>query len=162
MTSSKILIWKFGIASLALFLAIAVYCFARIYPPELLASFQATHTILAAQTGLFGSAPSFFYTLAIGMLVGTSAPALSDARRHCLVWIAVACFLELSQHSFVAEPLASWLAVVLSGSIWEFFVPYWGRGVFDPLDLLASVAGGFTALTLLTKLSMENNDENHR
>jgi hypothetical protein len=161
MTSSKTLIRKFGIASLALFLAIAVYCFARIYPPELLASFQATHPKFAAQTGLFGSAPSFFYTLAIGMLVGASALALSDVRRHCLVWIAVACCLELSQHSFVAEPLASWLAGSLSESTWELIGPYWGRGVFDPLDLLASVLGGSIALLMLTYLSKEYDNENN-
>ncbi len=96
------------------------------------------------------------------MLVGANASTSSDAGKHCLIWIAIACFLELSQHSFVAKPLASWLAVVLTGSTWDLFVPYWDRGVFDPLDLFASVIGGFTALILLTKLFMDINNENHR
>ena len=160
MTSSKTLIWKFGIASLALFLAIAVYCFARIYPPELLASFQATNTILAAQTGLFGSAPSFFYTLSVGMLIGIGASTLADARKHCLLWIAVALCLELSQHPTISEPLATWLAEFLSESIWELVGPYWTRGAFDRLDLLASVVGGSIALIMLTYLQKGHNNAN--
>jgi len=84
-TNKKTLIWKFGIAFLALLAAISVYCFTRITPLELLAPFQATHIILAAQTGLFGSAPSFFYTLSVGMLVGIGASTLTGARMHCLL-----------------------------------------------------------------------------
>ena len=162
LTSGKTLIWKLGIASLALLAAIAVYCFARIYPPELLASFQTTHILLAAQTGLFGSAPSFFYTLSVGILVGAGASTLTGARMHCLLWIAVALCLELSQHPIVSEPLITWLADSLSESIWELVGPYWTRGAFDQLDLLASVVGGSIALAILTYLQTGHNNENNQ
>ena len=161
MASRKTLFWKFGIASLALLAAVAVYCFARIYPPELLASFQATQIILAAQTGLFGSAPSFFYTLSVGILVGIGASTPTGARMHCLLWIAVALCLELSQHPIVSEPLATWFAESLSESTWGLIGPYWIRGAFDQLDLLASVVGGSIALAILTYFQREHNNENN-
>lgn len=146
---------RLGIASLSLLIAVAVYWFARFYPPELFASFQATNSILAAQTGLFGNAPSFFYSLAIALLIGACATTLTDARWHCLLWIALALLLELSQHPAIAEPLSGWLAAVLPGTSWEIVQPYWSRGVFDYLDLLATLAGGLIALVLLTQFSSE-------
>jgi len=59
-----------------MFVAVAVYCFARLNPPALLGTFQVTYPALAAQTFLFGSAHSFFYTLSIGLLVGACALSL--------------------------------------------------------------------------------------
>jgi hypothetical protein len=79
-TRNKPLIFKLGIASLSLFAAVLVYSFTRIYPPEILASIQATHPGLAAQTGLFGSAPSFFYTLALGLFITLCASTRMSAR----------------------------------------------------------------------------------
>jgi hypothetical protein len=87
MAKNASLAWKFGIGSLSLLAEVAVYSFARFYPPELLESFQATNSILVAQTELFGSAPSFFYTLALGLFIGACASTLTNARVHCLVWI---------------------------------------------------------------------------
>jgi len=49
--------------------------------------------------------------------------------------------------------------MILSESITELFGPYWSRGVFDPMDLLATVVGGSIALALITYLPTENNDE---
>ena len=40
--------WGLGIASLSLLPAIAVYCFARSYPPELFESFNTTLTTLSS------------------------------------------------------------------------------------------------------------------
>ena len=145
-------------ASMALLTAIAVYCFARNYPPGLLESFQATNKTLAAQTGIFGSAPSFFYTLSIGLLVGTCASKQTSARLHCLLWIGIALCLEMSQYPIVAEPLVVLLAETLSESIWILVGPYWTRGAFDQLDLIATVIGGAIALTVLTYTPKENND----
>ena len=146
-----------GIASLSLLVAIAVYCFARFYPPELLQPFQATSSILAAQVGLFGSAPSFFYTLSIGLLIGACASTLPDGRWHCTLWIVLALLLELTQHPIVATPLSNWLATVLPESSWEIFRPYWTRGIFDPLDLLATLAGGIIAFVLPIHFPKEKN-----
>ena len=150
MNCRKTLFWRFGIVSTALLAAIAVYCLARIYPPELLAPFQTTDSSLAEQTALFGSAPSLLYTFAIGLFVGTCASTRTSAKLHCLSWLGLALLLEISQHPDIAKPLSSWLADTLSVSTWEIISPYWNRGVFDPLDIIATVVGGLAALTLLT------------
>ena len=140
-------------------MAIAVYSFARIHPPELLESFQATNPILAAQTWIFGSAPSFFYTLALGLFIGSCASTVTDARVHCLAWIGLAICLELAQHPIVAVHLSTWLAAMLPESSWELIGPYWTRGIFDPLDIIASLIGGSIALVLLTHLSRRHTNE---
>ena len=141
--------------------AVAVYCLARIYPPELLTPFQSTIPILAGQAGLFGSSPSFLYIFAIGLVVGSCASTPASARTHCLIWLGLALLLEISQHPVIAEPLVSWLADTLFVSTWEIFGPYWKQGVFDPLDMIATVAGGLAALSILPHLSTEHYDE-HR
>ena len=148
-----------SIACLGMLAAVSVYCFARLYPPVLLEPFQATYPELAAQTLLFGSAPSFFYTLAVGLLLGACTPTLYNARLHCTLWIGIAVCLELSQHPALAEPLGALLARSLPASTWELVGPYWTRGTFDQLDLVATVLGGAIALAVLTRLPMEHNDE---
>ena len=158
MTRNKPLIFKLGVASLSLLAAVLVYSFTRIYPPELLVSIQATHPGLAAQTGIFGSAPSFFYTLALGLFIGACASTLTNARVHCLVWIGLAICLELTQHPIVSEYFSTWLAPILSESSWELIGSYWTRGAFDQLDLVATLIGGIIALALLTYLPREIND----
>lgn len=154
---NRSLTWKLGIAGCSLLAAIAVYCLARPYPPELLEPFRATLPVLAARTGLFGSAPALFYTLAIGLLVAACASTPKRARWHCLLWIAIALSLELSQHPFLAEPVASWLANAVSAPAADIVRSYWVRGTFDLLDLLATLAGGLTALLLLGRLPVEKN-----
>ena len=158
MTRNKPLIFKLVVASLSLFAAVLVYSFTRIYPPELLVSIQATHPGLAAQTGIFDSAPSFFYTLALGLFIGASASTLTNARVHCLVWIGLAICLELTQHPIFSEHLSTWLAAILSESTWGLIGPYWTRGVFDPIDLIATLFGGLIALLLITHLPMKENN----
>ena len=159
MNGSKALFWRLGIAGTALFAAVAIYCLARIYPPELLAPFKITIPIHTGQTGLFGSAPSFFYTFAIGLIIGTCASSPTSAKLHCLNWLGLAVLLEISQHPIIAKHLASWLADTLSVSTWEVFSPYWNRGVFDPLDLIATVVGGLTVLALLTYFPAGDRDD---
>jgi len=158
MTRNALLIWRLGIAILSLLAAVAVYCFARIYPPEILTPIQAANTELAAQIAVFGSAPSFFYTLALGLFISACASTLTNARVHCLVWIGLAICLELTQHPVVSEHFSTWLAAILSESSWELIGPYWTRGTFDQLDLIATLIGGFIALALLTYLPKEVND----
>lgn len=155
MSCGKALAWRFGIAIAVLLAAIAVYCLARLYPPELLVPFKATQSIFANQTGLFGSAPSFLYTLAIGMLVGSCASVQAGARMHCLIWIGLALLLEITQHPVIAESIVSWLENTLDVSTWELIGPYWARGAFDPLDITATVTGGIIALAILTHFPAE-------
>lgn len=158
MTGKAPLSWRFSIASLSLLAAAAVYSFARFHPPELLETFQATNPVLATQTLVFGSAPSLLYTLALGLFIGACASTLAEARILCLAWIGLAIGLELAQHPIVAGHLSTWLAAVSSESIWALIGPYWTRGVFDPLDLLATLVGGYIALLLLNHLLTENTD----
>ena len=158
MNCRKTLFWRFGIASTALLAAVAVYCLARIHPPELLAPFQTTDPLLAEQTALFGSAPSLFFTLAIGLFVGTSASSHTSAKLHCLVWLGLALLLEISQQPVFAKPLASWLTDALVVSIWKIIGPYWKHGVFDPQDIIATVIGGLAALTIQTYLPEGHGD----
>ena len=152
MTRNTSLIWRLSVASLSMLAAVAVYSFARIYPPEILEPLQATSAELTSQAGIFGSAPSFFYTLSLGLVIGACASSKSSARFHCLIWIGLALFLELSQHPVIAESISDWTRINLPTAISTLIDPYWSRGIFDPLDLLASLLGGSIALYLLTLL----------
>jgi len=159
MYCSKTLFWRLAIASTALLAAVAVYCLARVYPPQLLTPLQSTIPILAGQAGLFGSAPSFLYIFAIGLIVSSCASTPASARTHCLIWLGLALLLEISQHPAIAQPLVLWFADTLSVSAWEFIEAYWNQGVFDPLDMIATVAGGLAALIILHCLSTEHYDD---
>jgi hypothetical protein len=154
--------WRLGTASVSLLAAIAVYCFARTQPPELLSSMQNGFPILAAQTWIFGSAPSLFYTLSIGLLIGACASTSRGARLHCLSWMGVALSLELLQLPVLARPLSTWLSANLSESSWETVYPYWTRGTFDYLDLIATLTGGLIAMVLLTRISASSRDVSNR
>jgi hypothetical protein len=158
MTRNTLLTWRLGVASLSLMTAVVVYIFVRIYPPELLTPLQALNTDLAAYTGVFGSAPSFFYTLALGLLIGACASNRLSARIHCVGWIGLAMLLELSQARIIAEPIGAWLSESLPHSIWSISESYWTRGVFDSLDLLATIVGGTLALVFLAYLPLRSND----
>lgn len=149
MNSGKALYWRFGIAGTALLAAIAVYCLARIHPPALLTQFQVTGTPFRDFSGVLGSAPSFLYTLVIGLLIGTCASTRASAKIHCSIWIALALLLEISQHPLIAEAVSSRLDGKLNLSVWELIGPYWNHSVFDPLDLVATVAGGVIAMVIL-------------
>lgn len=149
---------RLGIASLALLAALAVYCFARIYPPDILNPFLATSNDLASHSGIFGSAPSLFYTLSLGLVIGVCASSHSSARFHCLMWMGLCLVLEILQHPIFSAPFSSWLSGVLAESSWNLIGPYWIRGVFDPIDLIATLMGGLIALALIVRLPMEEND----
>ncbi len=155
MTRNTSITWKIGTAIIALLMAVAVCLFVRLNPPALLEPFQITNTLLGAQSDFFGSAPSLFYTLSIGLLIGVFASTSASGRLHCLIWIGLAMCLEISQASIIAGPLTSWLSTILPNSAWELFGPYWANGVFDPLDLLATMVGGAIALAVLTYLPRE-------
>jgi hypothetical protein len=156
-TDIKIQAWRTGIACLGMLAAVSVYCFARLYPPGLLGPLQATRPDLASLKFLFGSAPSLFYTLSIGLMVGACSSSLSGARLHCALWTGMAVCLEMTQHPVFAESLTALLAEMLPRSTWELVGPYWTRGAFDQLDLVATVLGGSIALAVLAYLPMRNN-----
>ena len=154
MTRNSSLAWGLGIACFSLLAAIAVYGFARFQPPALIESIVATNSMLAAQTVAFGSAPSFFYTLALGLLIGVCAWPLTHARLYCLLWVGLALCLEISQHSIFAEFISDWITKGFSDWSRALIGPYWARGVFDPLDLFACLMGGGIALYLLTRFAI--------
>lgn len=151
MTRDRLLAGFTVVASLSL--AIAVYCFARSVPPEVLSTWTATNNELASYTAIFGSAPSFFYTLAIGLLLGACAAGEDRARLHCLAWTGLSLLLELSQHSLFAGAISDLGAEMIPGSAWAVVGPYWSRGIFDPLDVLATLAGCLVALTIISRLA---------
>ena len=127
-------------------------------PPVLLHAFRSTDSSLAAHGELFASGPSFFYTLAVGLLIGVCASTRSAAGKHCLTWMGLALCLELSQYPSLAKPLSSLLSDISPGWVWHVIGPYWARGVFDPLDLLATLIGGCIALILSGHLYYEHTD----
>jgi hypothetical protein len=149
MLVNKTLHWRLGIAAVSLSAAVAVYCLARYYPPALLEPLQATQSILAARPDLFGSLPSLFYILAVGLLMGSCATTPAGTRLHCSLWIGMGIALEFTQHPLIAVPLSSWLPAILGDSVWTLTGPYWLGGTFDPADLLATVVGGAIALAIL-------------
>ena len=144
---------KLGIACVSLLLALSVYVFARPNPPDLIAGLHWRSDWLTAYSAYLNSAPSLFYTLAIGLCIGLCAWSRTAALRHCALWTGLAACLELTQAPFIAARLADWLEPVLAASAWHAIGPYWQRGVFDPLDLLATFAGGTLAILLLSHLS---------
>ena len=149
---------RLGVASLSLISAIAVYLFLRLDPPTMLEPFQSSEKWFVSHARMFGSLPSFFYTLSIGLLLGAISSNLSGARIHCLIWIAMALILELTQHGIITEQITGVLVDFLPKTAIEIIGPYWSRGVFDPLDLLATLIGGLLALVLLSCLLPENYD----
>ena len=150
--------WSFSIACLSLLAAVTVYLIARIYPPEILQPFQTTNTDLGSHAGILGSAPSFFYTLALGVFIAACASSLSSARFHCLMWIVLCLTLELTQYHGFSVTFTTWLSHVLPEAGWNLIGPYWTRGVFDPLDLFATLVGGYIALVLLSHLPTGDTD----
>lgn len=152
MARSAALCWGLVVALASLAAAVAVYDLARALPPAPLEALQVSDFHLPLPALVAGSAPSFFFTLAFGILIGIAAvPA--TATRHCLTWIAIACVLESSQWPAAATSAASWLGGLLPGSVWRMTATYWTAGTFDVSDLAATLAGGALALLLTRRFA---------
>ena len=152
MTRNRYLFWKLGVAVLSFMAAVSVYCFARINPPEIFLPFQATNHVLVSFGSIFGSAPSFFYTLALGLVIVVCASNYTSAKLHILIWTSICSVLELTQISVFSKALMTSLPKVLPEQAWQLVGPYWQRGMFDPLDLTATLLGGLITLFLVTQL----------
>ena len=151
-TTKSFLLWKLGIAGLSLLCAIAVYGLVRPHPPVLFESLSANLSYPPTLTAIFGSAPSFFYTLAVGLLLGVCAGSMRSAKWHCLLWVSIVLAFEVLQLPSLSVKLAQWLQLLLPERAWHYFGAYWTHGSFDPLDMLAALAGGLIALFLLLRL----------
>ena len=162
MTRNISILFRLGVAIVSLLAAVAVYVFVRTNPPDIFAPIQALNADLALHQHLFESAPSAFYTLALGLFIGVCASGRSSARLHCLIWIGLALTLELSQHPVFAEVLADWTTRFVPSSVSTLIAPYWSRGVFDPWDLLATLLGGGIALYLLSHLPTKKTERDIR
>lgn len=148
---------RHDIAGISLLGVVIAYLFIRSNPPEILAPFQTISTVFATNSAIFGGAPSFFCTLAFGLAIGACTSICSTARIHCLSWIGLVLGLESSQQPVVAEDFSGWITTNFSDSISTPIGPYWTRGVFDPLDLPATLMGGVFALFLITRSPLEKN-----
>lgn len=137
-----------ALASLAA--GVAVYALGRSIPPAILSPLAITRHALPAPAWFAGSAPAFLYTLALGLLAGTAAPAHAAAR-HCLAWTGLALCLELAQLPALAAAIAATLERHLPPALWHATAPYWKTGTFDPVDLAATVSAGLLALYLLSR-----------
>ena len=155
MSRNKRLALQLGVATVSLAAAVAVYFFTRIDPPAVIGLMRAADFAPASQVALLGSAPSFLYTLAIGLLIGICAANRKSAWNHCLAWTMMVLTFELLQQNLIAKPVASFLADRLYAPAWALVEPYLNRGVFDPLDLIATALGGAIALYLLSELPTE-------
>lgn len=158
-TNSAYLAARLGIGCLALLAALSVYLFARPNSPVLLAGLHWRSDWLATYSGYLYSAPSLFYTLAIGLFIGVCASSHTAARRHCAIWVGLAAVLEATQATTIAGRIVDWLAALLPATLWDLIGPYWQRGVFDPLDLVATLAGGAFAILLLSRFPTEKANE---
>ena len=159
MNSSRTLFWTGYTAGLALLAAVAVYCFARVYPPQIFAPFAQAHSPLLAHLSFTGNAPSFFYSLALVMFICLAAGSLADAKRHCLHWTILAVGLELSQLSTVPGVIIELAPGLVADTTWQMLAAYWIRGVFDPLDILATIAGGGIGLMLFINYGGRNDEK---
>ncbi len=148
MNENTATIWKLSLAILALIAGIAVYVFLRQHPPALFAPLQIPTGFSDGSRAIFGSAPAFLHTFAICLLIGACVSSLSSALGHGLLWIAIALGFEFSQSVAVASRITGWLDGLLPDGVLEIVIPYWSRGVFDPLDIAAILAGGAIALYL--------------
>ena len=118
---------------------------------------QAPVPLLLDHGRLFGSAPSLFYTLTIGLLLGVISADHGRGQLHCLTWTGIALMLELTQIPHIA---GLFVAVIESfpGFVADLVTPYWATGTFDPVDLLATLVGGMTALGILRFIPTEKED----
>ncbi len=117
---------------------------------------------LAALAGrpMFGAVgqwlPSFVHPLAFGLLTAAALPPRSGWRAPaCLLWGGVNLAFELGQHARFRGPLSALLqASPLPAWLTRPVGHYLLRGTFDPLDVLAIMAGacaGAAAVGLLDR-----------
>jgi hypothetical protein len=103
--------------------------------------------------------PSFSHAFALSLLtVAAGGYLLKGARVICLGWLAVHFIFELGQHSAVSASLADLIRQIGNYRIVERSALYFERGVFDPLDLVASLIGVSLAYGVIhTVLSRQQN-----
>ena len=114
---------RFSNAGSSLLAAFAVCCFAQIYLTQILIPFSVTDNYLSSHTSFFESAPSFFNTIAIGLVIGVCASSQSSAKFHCSTWISFPLFLELSQAPDIAQSVSSGISISVIDSISTLFGP---------------------------------------
>ena len=154
--------WKLALAAVALLAGTAVYVLLRQQPPALLEPFSIPVDFRFGHPAIAGSAPSLVHTFAICLLIGACAATLSGGLRHCLLWVALAVGFEFSQLQAVAGEVTGWLDTVLPEALFIRVAPYWSSGVFDPLDIAATLAGGAIAMLLLAMFSRSRDAHTRR
>lgn len=94
--------------------------------------------------------PSFFHALAFSLLtVAAGRYSLKQARVVCLGWLVIHFIFELGQNSIMSGKLASIIRQIGDYQFSERSALYFERGVFDPLDIIASIMGVSLAYGLI-------------
>ena len=149
MTSRESLNWKLFAASIAMLIALGTYLFARVYPPAILAPLSATNISPVDALAFWDWAPSFLYSFSLCLLIGCVVQTSKLATQHCVIWILLTLILEISQYPSLATQIVKSFENIVPETGWIVLAPYWVNGTFDPLDILATVAGGGLSLTII-------------
>jgi hypothetical protein len=133
-------------AATALALGAAVYLVAR--TPE------ATHLGVGAGLDpwplLTGSLPAWCHAFGLVLVTSVAAgPSLASARLAAIGWGLIGVLFETLQH----PSIAAWLPdpSTMRPGLGALVAGHAHRGTFDPLDLVATVAGAATALVLAAR-----------
>lgn len=114
--------------------------------------------VLPLAAALIGGAPTFLHAFALSVLimVATQAATSHGRGRCCAAVCAVEFAFEVAQHTAVAAVLiGSVSASPTAGGIAGAWRAYLRHGTFDPLDLVAAVAGCLVAYTLFVRTTRD-------
>ena len=141
------------IAGIALALGVAVYVLDR--GAGAIAFLPSGWTGIGRPEAVFGPAgrwlPSLAHGLAFGLLVGCWFRRTSSRLIACAAWTAIAAAFEIGQIPVVAHALAALLSGPLSALPFaEPLSACFRNGLFDPLDLIATLLAGALAAWMLS------------
>lgn len=139
--------WRVLIALLALAAGAAVYAWARPMGHAQWAPWLGLAGGTVAMPAWVGALPSLLHVLAFGMLSAALLPEHSRAGpAACIAWGALNLLAEGAQHPLAQAALVEPLTALPGGMPLARYV---AQGRFDPLDLVAAIAGTVLGLFLL-------------
>lgn len=137
------------LAVVALLLGVLVYVFDR--DPERTYFLSSAFSLRDAAVPVFGELgkhlPDFLHIYAFILLTcAVLRPGHKDLLKIVSLWLVIELFFEIGQHPALAPSLAGMIPPwFLNVPVLENSAEYLLRGMFDPLDLLAILAGAIAA-----------------